>query len=115
MKRSPAPGKKRRANHDVDALLACYAVDATLESPVDAHILAVGVSLIQVHRVYCGWRRVEILSKTSITTNNTFPLSLTVRPGAGRGVGLRLGSQGTRLRLTGSANNTKTEKRGASR
>jgi hypothetical protein len=27
------------ANHDVDALLACYAVDATLESPVAAHIL----------------------------------------------------------------------------
>jgi len=27
------------ANHDADALLACYAVDATLESPVAAHIL----------------------------------------------------------------------------
>ncbi len=27
------------ANHDVDALLARYAVDATLESPVAAHIL----------------------------------------------------------------------------
>ncbi len=27
------------ANHDVEALLACYAADATLESPVAAHIL----------------------------------------------------------------------------
>jgi ketosteroid isomerase-like protein len=27
------------ANHDADALLACYAVDATLESPVAAHLL----------------------------------------------------------------------------
>jgi ketosteroid isomerase-like protein len=30
---------KALADHDVDALLACYAVDATLESPVAAHIL----------------------------------------------------------------------------
>jgi hypothetical protein len=27
------------ANHDVEALLACYAVDARLESPVVAHLL----------------------------------------------------------------------------
>jgi len=27
------------ANHDADALLACYAADATLESPVAAHLL----------------------------------------------------------------------------
>ena len=31
------------ANHDVDALLSCYATDATLESPVAAHITGRGV------------------------------------------------------------------------
>jgi|SRR6185312_15362899 len=31
------------AGHDVDALLACYAPDAVLESPVAAHIVGRGV------------------------------------------------------------------------
>ncbi|OBK67836.1 nuclear transport factor 2 family protein [Mycobacterium sp. 1165178.9] len=31
------------AAHDLEALLACYAPDATLESPVAAHITGVGV------------------------------------------------------------------------
>jgi hypothetical protein len=112
------------ANHDVEALLACYALDATLESPVAAHILGgrgvchghdelrpffsevvartpderhyyragfftdghrvtweyprdtpegeqmdfvevmeIENGLIQAHRVYWGWRGVEILAK----------------------------------------------------
>jgi ketosteroid isomerase-like protein len=112
------------ANHDPDALLACYATDATLESPVAAHVLGgrgvvhgheelrpflaevlartpnerhyhrggfftdghramweyprqtpdgeqmdfvevmeIENGLIQAHRVYWGWRGVEILSK----------------------------------------------------
>jgi ketosteroid isomerase-like protein len=36
------------ANHDVDALLACYASDATLESPVAAHILG-GKGVVHGH------------------------------------------------------------------
>lgn len=112
------------ANHDVEALLACYAPDATLESPVAAHILGgpgvcrgheelrpfltevlartpderhyhragfftdghratweyprvtpkgeqmdfvevmeIEEGLIRAHRVYWGWRGVEILSR----------------------------------------------------
>jgi hypothetical protein len=63
------------ANHDADALLACYATDATLESPVAAHVLGgrgvvevvevmeIENGLIQSHRVYWGWRGVEILNK----------------------------------------------------
>lgn len=112
------------AKHDVEALLACYAADATLESPVAAHILGgrgvchghrelrpfltevvsrtpnerqyhragfftdghratweypritpdgeqmdfvevmeIENGLIQAHRVYWGWRGVEILAK----------------------------------------------------
>jgi ketosteroid isomerase-like protein len=112
------------ANHDPDALLACYAPDATLESPVAAHVLGgrgavhghdelrpflaevlartpderhyyrgafftdgrramweyprhtpdgeqmdfvevmeIDNGLIQAHRVYWGWRGVEILNK----------------------------------------------------
>lgn len=112
------------ANHDVEGLLACYAQDATLESPVVAHILGgrgvchghdqlrpfitevvartpdernyhragfftdghratweyprstpegeqmdfvevmeIEDGLIQAHRVYWGWRGVQILAK----------------------------------------------------
>ena len=36
------------ADHDVDALLACYAPDATLESPVAAHILG-GKGVVHGH------------------------------------------------------------------
>ncbi|BBZ76397.1 hypothetical protein MANY_17340 [Mycolicibacterium anyangense] len=37
------------ANHDAEALLACYAPDATLESPVAAHLLG-GKGVVRGHR-----------------------------------------------------------------
>lgn len=36
------------ANHDAEALLACYAPDATLESPVAAHLLG-GPGIVRGH------------------------------------------------------------------
>ena len=59
--------EKALAEHGAEALLACYAPDAVLESPVAAHILGgAGVcrghdELIAAHRVYWGWRGIQIL------------------------------------------------------
>jgi ketosteroid isomerase-like protein len=40
--------EKALANHDPEALLACYAADATLESPVAAHVLG-GRGVVRGH------------------------------------------------------------------
>jgi ketosteroid isomerase-like protein len=49
--------EKALATHDLEGLLACYAPDAILESPVVAHITG-GPG---IRRGHDGWRGVDVL------------------------------------------------------
>lgn len=75
--------EKALAAHDLEGLLACYAPDAALESPVVAHIITGGVGIRRGHDELRGGQNDRPACPSMSSVNATVPgHTVTIEPAA---------------------------------